>query len=49
MDIVKRSKQNLEENVEYQSEETKSHKRDQVIILILLGLWIVYVTYTYFA
>ena len=47
VELVQRSKENLEGNIEFKSEEAKSHKRDQVIIMVLLALYVGYVCYTY--
>ena len=47
VELVQRSKENLEGNIEFKAEESKSHKRDQIIIMVLLGLYVGYICYTY--
>ena len=49
VELVKRSKENLEENLEFKEGEAKSHKRDQVIVIVLMALYIGYILYTYLA
>jgi len=49
VDLVQRSKEQLESNIEFKEEEAKSHKRDQIIIVVLLLIYVGYVCYTYLA
>ena len=47
VDLVRRSKESLEGDIKYKAEEARSHKKDQILFVVLITIYVVYLIYSY--
>lgn len=46
VELITKSKENMEQNIEYEAEIKKSHKRDKICLAFLALLWLGIIIYT---